>query len=62
MSNFCLQDVENKDKSFDVVKFGNNFSRPGKILILASIFQSVRGNAIELMSRVQSQIALLYYT
>ena len=62
MSNFCLQDVENKDKSFDVVKFGNNFSRPGQILILISIFSKCERtrNRVNVQSSITNSTFILY--
>ena len=62
MSNFCLQDVKNKDKSFDVVKFGNNFSRPGQILILVSIFSKCERtrNRVNVQSSITNSTFILY--
>ena len=62
MSNFCLQDVENKDKSFDVVKFGNNFSRPGQILILISIFSKCERtrNRVNVQSSITNSTFISY--
>ena len=62
MSNFCPQDVENKDKSFDVVKFGNNFSRPGQILILISIFSKCERtrNRVNVQSSITNSTFILY--